>query len=253
MLTVKVEKSEHGGYIAKQEGDSPLRYIAAAGDTEAAAVAALFDYHADLIRKGRIDTKEVKRGLRPGDTRHNSFKLDAEFLEEYPFHDIIPGHLWDYLMPSVKGTGSERPPPEEQINNLICRVIRRPTHFVASEPSKRFCFTGESFNWVKLALSIRNQRPDVKQTRWFKTEDDVLEESEALARMSAQVLWNLRQDMGIPNIKYIESEIADFIECCIKAFGGQGIEFNACVLPNQYLLTMLDMECVEEATRKSKS
>lgn len=60
MLTVKVQKSDLGGYIAMQEGDTPLRYIAAAGETEAQAVAALFEYHADLIRKGRIDVNELK-------------------------------------------------------------------------------------------------------------------------------------------------------------------------------------------------
>lgn len=238
MLTVKVEKSEHGGYIAKQEGDSPLRYIAAAGETEAAAVSALFDYHADLIRKGRIEVSEVIRGTKPGSNHSGALVFN---LEQYA-PNTIPTKLWEYILPISQGLREK--PPQEQLDNLICRVVKG--CFVNVEPDYLLNISKEVTKWLKVAISCRNESTWLKNHRTFRRAEDCWSDSMAVSLSASTLLYNKRHNIK-PFLHYVESQVVDFLECLLMMTERNGEEEvripTAIDLSNQYLLAVLNQEC----------
>jgi hypothetical protein len=258
MLTVKVEKSEHGGYIAKQEGDNPLRYIAAAGETEAAAVSALFDYHADLIRKGRIEVKEVTKGIRPGDVIPD---LEPRSMDEVAedHGKIVTRAMWRYLLPFAHDI--EPKPSNGEVDSLICRVISN-CFYDHEMNNKTYNYHGARFSigedvikWLNLAFSCRTR---LERNDGIQNGRNPIRAG--LYPIIAKAMFVATRPHRKCSLKLAEKEIADVIEYIFSVYkcfeftshleemglneaSESKVSFHSMGLLNQFLVTMFRNEC----------
>lgn len=259
MLKVIVEKCEHGGFIAKQYGDNPLRYVAAAGDTEAAACAALFDYHGDLIRKGRIHTDEVKGGMvyvkppkefaRPGDTLPIGYVFDPA-----DHGAIVPKAAWNYVFSLAAGLETYQ--NFNPVDMLVCRTVRGCLVSIGLE--QRLYIEPSVKKFLKAALEQRNQSPvygKFRKLRGFNTVEGHVTGSDGydflmgpnkdtLETFAAVALYHAKQDTDQLYLDHMCAQITDFVECLVHQSPApdRAIELFSVSLENQYLRAMLSAE-----------
>jgi hypothetical protein len=216
MLKVKVEKdTKHGGFIAREDSDNPLRRIAAAGDTEEQAVAALFEYHADLIRKGRVKLEEVN-AVR--EERYFCHIGDyAPDVGPYPIEEhgsIITTPLKMRALAvsegliEQKGTGNE---------SLVCKILRQ--CMLSNGYSSSLILSLDTIRWFQRML--KNHVPHGKLVHgskgtYFETVEDVDVASPMVMTFTARNLFGYEVDNISPGLQLNEGDVCDFLKALLS-------------------------------------